>query len=846
DEAFEIAEKLLAVKIKESKYFASWHDLQGRFDDYCYGELVFKYFRVLWEKEGQALRAGRLLIELLSAQIEADRKIRAKEPVPPALKAKMKEIFSENEKEKKDKEDYDLTSHSYITIPSLAKLGNGGDIAEVLVAGIGQIGRYLMEKDETQAREYIGLLEEKDKSIFRRIKLHVLRYAKGQECKQDIEKILIEKQYCEDDRIRAEFNVLLSDKWEIISDSSRQSYITWAEGHGLDDVDEFKKWFFEAWKREATDDDIEADNHYLKAQALYCVSDKDEVREIYQEHLRKSKRNEADVRPRPRVREVEVWAPGSPEYSPLSLEAMQEKTATEVVEYILDYDRQHPDKSDDEEDIRERIDTKEALANVFKQDVGLRASEYIEVEKDLIIGISRRFIRNYLYGLDEALNSQKLKGPNWDKILAVLSTLVRTKGLTEEYRSISEVVIRVLERGFKVETCKLPVEPKAMKIIWEILTQLLDYLEEGDVEEGGDALTGCINCPPGLAFENIVRFGIYYKNGDEKLFNKEYAGKIRETMSHVINDIPLLKVKCVFGVFFNNLCWLAEEWVKTNLDQIFPKDNQREWDGIWESFVKWSQPSKLGFQISQCKYAHAVDSIEGQMVYQDKKDYNKRLMEHVMLAYWQGWTGLEEDGLVKNLLAKMDDRMRAWACHWLATGFEHLKDRERDEWQTGVEKRLLKYWNWRYEAMEASPAEHQEEAREFTCWVKDTPFDAETALEITEKAMKTAGGVAKRMRDVGDYVEGLRSIATGRELRVMRLLQKAIKDQDVEPWAWSYERVKNPLVALMDQIVELGDNSDTQEIRQIAIGIADSLGRLGHEYLRQHYDMLTQNENRVG
>ena len=68
----------------------------------------------------------------------------------------------------------------------------------------------------------------------------------------------------------------------------------------------------------------------------------------------------------------------------------------------------------------------------------------------------------------------------------------------------------------------------------------------------------------------------------------------------------------------------------------------------------------------------------------------------------------------------------------------------------------------------------------------------------------------------------------------------------MEQWAWDYERVKNPLVALMNQIVELGDNADSQEIRQIAIEIADSLGRLGYEYLRPHYDRLTQNENRVG
>ena len=210
-----------------------------------------------------------------------------------------------------------------------------------------------------------------------------------------------------------------------------------------------------------------------------------------------------------------------------------------------------------------------------------------------------------------------------------------------------------------------------------------------------------------------------------------------------------------------------------------------------------------------------------------------------MLAYWQGWTDLEENGVVRQMLAKMDDQMRAGACHWLSTGFEYLKEHREDDWSRGVVQRMREYWDCRYAEMEKDPPAHTEEAREFTGWVKDSPFDKDETLTRAEKAVGLAGGVAVRMRDVSDFVEGLCAIAEGRELRVLLLLQKAINDPDVERWAWEYERVREQITPFMDNIVELQDDyPEVKKIRQAAIKVADSLGRFGFEYLKPHYAKL--------
>ena len=153
---------------------------------------------------------------------------------------------------------------------------------------------------------------------------------------------------------------------------------------------------------------------------------------------------------------------------------------------------------------------------------------------------------------------------------------------------------------------------------------------------------------------------------------------------------------------------------------------------------------------------------------------------------------------------------------------------------------MREYWNRRYSEMKKNPSAHSKEAREFTGWVKDSPFGEEKTLAIAEKAVELAGGVAVRRRDMDDFVEGICAIAEGRELRVLQLLQIAIDDPEVERWSWDYKQVQEHLIKFMDKIVELQDNyEEIKTIRQAAIKIADSLGLFGFEFLRPHYDKLT-------
>lgn len=837
DEAFGIAKELLSVKIKASEHFRSWHDLEGRFDDYGYKELVFKYFKVLWEKDKQGLRAGELLVDILDRQIEAEQKRKDEEPIPEEIEKKYKEIYGECKKEP-----FEITVHSYIMMPQIESVEEKrSGIANILVGAIRTIGEYLMQNDPDEAEKYIELLQGKRRSLYERIVIHLHRYAPGDEkWKQRIKEIIRVEENVDNPNTRNEYKSLLCDKYEILDDDDKKPFFDWVEERvKIDDMEDFQKWYQGRHGRRAEDYEIEQYQNYLRAKELYCIKDKEPK---YQEYLEESGKTEKVVEPKPRS--AMGYSPGAPKFSPISREEMKEKAPEEVIQDIRGYDSDHEDKEEFSEEDGHEVDRKDALANQFSNDLKERLEDYLQVEVSLISELSERYIRNFLYAIREAVQNKKIEEPSWDTIIELCKAVYDSRLSDERYRSTMEAIPSIFELALRGKEHRDKITSGHLETIWGILVSLLDYQyemgKEEDEDDYDDPHQTCINRVRGVAFENIIRFGLFCKNHPSDLFAEEYADTFRKTLQHVLNEVEQPYILCVFGVFFVNLCWLDEGWVREKLDRIFSENDKRKWDAVWGSYICWGQPTRLAFEIAKGKYSHAVTLIKEKMTDEGGEEkYDNRLMEHIMLGYWQGWTGLEENGVIRKLLAKMDDPMRARASHWLSTGFEYLKDHEKDEWRDGVIRRMREYWKWRYAEMENEPSAHRQEARQFTRWVKDSPFESEETLSNTEKTVRLADGVASRMRDVADFVEGVCALGGGRELRALGLLQQAINDPEVERWDW--QGVEEPLKAFMDAIVELQDDyPNVREIRQAAIQVADSLGRIGFEYLRQCYDKLAE------
>ena len=833
-EAFGIAENLLAVRIREGKSFNGWHDLNGGFDDYHYGEAIFKYFKDLWEKDKQGLRAGKLLVGLLDGQIERDQLRNDKQSIPEELEKKFKEILGGSEEKP-----FDITDRSYITMTQIDTVEKEHpDIADILVGGIRTIGEYLMRHAPGDAEQYIEYLHKKNRSLYERIVIHLHRHAPDNEkWNQRIKKIIRNVENVKNYNTANEYRNLLRDKYKLLMDEDKEPFFSWVETQvEIKDEEEFQKWYEEKYGRRANEADIEKYQYYLRAKELYCIKDKEPR---FQEYLEKSEKSDKAVKPW--TSSTVGFSPSAKKYSPLTQEEMKVKAPKEVIEYILEYDASHDNEEEVSEDDGLPVKRKESLASVFKDDLKERMAEYLELDVLTISRLSRSAIRNFLYTIREEVQNKKIEEPDWDTIVNLCKVVYEARSSDEDYAEPMKAIIHIFEHALRGDGFREKAKAEHLQTIWELLVALLDYRFEMDDEESSekDPFQKCANRVRGTAFENMIRFGLFCKNHQPGLFENVYANKLRARLQYVLENIDRPEVLCVFGVFFVNLCWIDEQWVQENINRLFPDNDQNRWNAIWGSYLRWGRPSKTSFMMSEEKYAHSIEIIEGNLTYEGEKSYAKRLMEHIMLAYWQGWTGLDEEGIVRKMLWKMDDQIRARAGHWLSTGFEHLKDHEDDDWHEQVVQRMREYWNWRSADMEKNPSAHRKEAKEFAGWVKDSPFDDDETLLIVEKAVDLGGGVAGRMRDVNDFLEGVCVIAEGRELRVLLLIQKAIEDPEVERWSWQYEKVKEQLTSFMDKIIALQDDYvEVANIRQASIKVADSLGRFGFDYLKPHYDKL--------
>jgi len=834
DGAFGIAEKLLAVKTKEGKSSNGWYDLNGGFDDYHYGEAILKYFKAVWERDKQGLPAGKLLVGLLDGQIERDQLRNDKESVPERVEKKFKEILGGSEERQ-----FDITEHSYITMPQICAVEKEHpDVADILVGGIRIVGEYLMEHAPDDAEEYIDYLHQKNRSLYDRIAIHLHRHAPdNMKWNQKIREIIQDVENVKDCNTANEYRNLLHDRYELLTDAEREPFFSWVETQvEINDEAEFQKWYEEKHGRTANEDDIEKYQHYLRAKELYCIRDKEPR---FQEYLEKSEKSDGAVKPW--TSSTVGYSPSAKKYSPLTQEEMKVKAPEEVIKYILEYDSSHDNKEEFSEDDGLPVNRKESLASAFKDDLKERMAGYLEVDVSIISRLSRSFIRNFLYTICEEVQNKRIEEQDWDTVVNLCKVVYEARVSVEDYREPMKAIIHIFEHALRGDVFQEKAKAEHVATIWELLVALLDYRFEMDDDESSerDPFQKCANRVRGTAFENIIRFGLSCKNHKPKLFEKLYATELRDRLQYVLSDIDRPEVLCVFGVFFVNLCWIDEQWVQENISHIFPDNEPKRWDATWGSYIRWGRPSKKSFLVLEEKYAYAIEMIEGKLTYEGEESYTKRLTEHIMLAYWQGWTGLDEKGIVRKILGKMDDQLRAGASHWLSTGFKHLKDHKDDDWCRSVVQRMREYWDWRSADMEEDPSAHRKEAREFAGWVKDTPFNEDETLLIVEKAVDLGGGVAARMRDVNDFLEGVGAIAEGQELRVLLLIQKAIEDPEVERWSWQYEKVKEQLTKLMDRLIVLQDDYvEVANIRQAAIKVADSLGRLGLDYLKPHYDKL--------
>jgi len=797
DEAFEIAESLLEIWKPEEGGRSRFREIDAKFKPFEYEDLVFKYYKKLWDMH--PFQAAKILVQ----------------------------IFERYLKELQEGKDYEVSSLFYISIERLDQIEKiDRDILAVIVAGICEASKAVIEKQPAEIDELLKLLRDMNKQIFIRIEMYLLKYVPAGNQKERINEIIKDKVIRETTGFKYEYYLLLDDKFDDISDDTKEDFLKWIEERQVpdDDIENFAEWFRKINGRDYEKEDLLKYEDSLRARKLFLVRER--FKKQYEKYKDSSGRSDEELAPKPRIGPARAISPT--EGTPISVEDMIKMEPIEAIDYVCDPSKWVVDRK------RESFfnTPEEGLEGVFKEVIKQRSSDYAVLSADELMRLKPSFLSKYFYGVWEATREKKIQEGSLVKVLSQAKAIIEIKIDSEEYEGCFNGMLDVVGEIFDNKELEKEIVEANKKLMWEIVEPLIKYKYNLDaiIGEDTDPFNESINSVHGKTFEIIIKFGLILKKGDRSIYEKEWTEKIRSVLDYIIDKVKLSKVTCVFGVWLPQLYWLEEEWVKTNLDKML---DDEKWDVVWGGYMSWGQTNKKLFKFlaERGKYVQALEKIGSTTKYRHSKDPEEGLVEHLMIAFFNGWIEFE-DSLLQQFFENAPAALRGHAASFLTTGFAPLKEKPDKE----TSARLKHYWEMRLEAISKNLEVNMDEAVEFLGWAKDSPIKTEETFELLYNTLELTNGQLGEDKSIYEFMEGIYDIAKGHELMALRCLNKAMSDPHMPMYFSIYE---DKITNLMESVVQLrNDYPDAKEIWMEAIKLADAYGRRHIYKFRGIYEEL--------
>lgn len=789
DKAFEIAVALLDVWVSEEKTYGK--DIVAKFSEDEYGKLMLEHYRKMWEVDPE--KAIGVLITILNRCLET------------------------LDKDGEGEEGYDA-SKSFGYGLAMGDLDNidmqHPEIKTVLVKGICEAGRVLIDREPEKISELLDLLEGENRVIFLRIAMYLLRFVPAGTESERINRLIGNKEYFKEyNPCWNEHRRLLNDKFDDVSDEVKENFIDWVKTPKI--TEERKKEVTE-WCQNNKDPlpDFEKWENQSKAEELYFVRERFNAE--YEQYKKASGvKNDSALAPRKSVSEARFVDPR--EGTPLSTEDMAKMACEEVLDYLLD-----PKNYEEKERAIGWGTTKDALAATFKNDTKKRMGDYLGCDVEKLVTLEPVFLSSLFYGFREV---GKIERSVWGQVLELASEVVKNNGTDEKYRSCHSSILSALHGGFGDEGIEF-TEDRVIKKFWRIIEILAEY-PVGDISQYSEherdpMQIGCV-LVPAQAMELSVSLGIVCKKYFEKLYEEWFRDRVRKCYETVLSKIKEPGVNCRFGSDFARIYWTDTEWVKKNFGNIFSNDL---WDETWGTYVSWGRPSPECFEllIKEKQYLKAVKKIGEPSKFKFSKGPDEGLVEHLMIGYFNEWIDYDHE-VMQKFFEKAPAGLRAKAARFLATGFKDVNEKGGKE-KEDVAARMKRYWESRLTVMDEG------EAVGFMKWVSDSVLDGKETLEFIEKTLGISGGKLSERGDLKGFVEGVCKFGKeGNEMLALQCFIKAAADENMQ-MTWS--GIQDPLINFLEAMVDMPGN-----VRIAAIEVADEYGRYNPEKFREVWAKLT-------
>lgn len=278
------------------------------------------------------------------------------------------------------------------------------------------------------------------------------------------------------------------------------------------------------------------------------------------------------------------------------------------------------------------------------------------------------FISSIFWGFYEACRQRK--DLDWNKVLDFILVFIKNDskkpkkertGSVDYVKSFYSAAVHLLEEGMRDDGYDFDPDllPKAEKI----LLHIVNNTDTGSSISGKeDIVSKVINSDLGNVLSALIIYSLRYsrvKSKEQKvkdLWPKNVKNYFNTTI-RMGNELPW-EFYTIFGRYLPNLHYLDEAWVKDNLDKIFPKNNEKLWIYAMAGYLSFVNKIYSVIYDLLKKKGHYQKALE---IGIKGRDLEKRLVEHICVAYVHEMENFEDKESVINKLIKQakPDHLRA-------------------------------------------------------------------------------------------------------------------------------------------------------------------------------------------
>lgn len=786
-----LAQKLLAVLPGQG----ALSQARARFEAWHYEGILEKNLPDLIASAG--VRALNLLCDLLNSAMQ----------------------LSREQEEEKGGEDY-----SYIWRPAIEGERHRGfhEIRDLLVSAVRDAAIQIVRKDQTLLASVLDELERRPWKIFRRIGLHVLRSFPGSE-PDLVRSRLMNRTLFEDRGAQREYALLLRDRFGFLSLDDQCEILGWIQqGPDLDRFRESRK----AWgEKTPTEEESAAYAGQWRIRRLRWIRDSlpTEWKQRYEALLQQfGEPQDPEMVPRTEA----VWV--GPR-APKSQEELGAMSATEVIAYLKSW---RP--SDDP-----LGPSPEGLGRQLKNVVAAEPDRFAQSAFSFR-DVDPTYVRAVLEGLHDAARERPFP---WEPVLdlclwvitqprEIEGRAVRKWDADPDWGATRSAIARLLSVGLQEGQYELPLSLRHK--IWQILRELTEDPEPSpqyEREFGGtsmDPVTMSINTVRGEAMHSLMRYALWVRRYIAKAEDAEQRiargfgemPEVTEVLEAHLDPAhdPALAIRAVYGEWLPWLVLLDRRWATANLGRIFPDDDSQKdlRDAAWEAYIVFCQPYDDAFDVLKGEYARAIERIG--LAIADRRhhgDPDEHLAEHLMVFYWRGKLGLDEQGgLLQRFYEKASDTLRAHVLEFIGRSLRNTEGAV----DAGVLERLRSLWVMRLGIARCSPSPgmHAAELAAFGWWCISGKFEDSWAVEQLSVALS----LTRKIDADWLVLERLATLAEAMPKEAVRCVSLMI-DGDLQ--GWEIHGWRDQLRAILSTVIQSADTI----AKQSAVEVINRLGAKG-------------------